>query len=122
MIQRTTQPIVSRPPITDSSQNVVSPISSERDAERREHRQDRLPGEVDLLADGRGLGLERRHETYTAAITNVMPNTNMQIAADDQAGADVLAREPAGQHRLRESYRWASATIALNSSARYASE
>ena len=36
---------------------------------------------MDLLARGRDLGVERTHETYTAATTKVMPNMNMQMAA-----------------------------------------
>jgi hypothetical protein len=35
---------------------------------------------MDLLADRRDVGIERAHETYTAATTNVRPNMNMQIA------------------------------------------
>ena len=91
------------------------------------------PGKVDLLADRRDLGLERAHETYTAATTKVMPNMNMQIAhtispvrmflrarrrviiggkntSCARVALDVVAR-PAR-------YRWTSATIAQNSSAR----
>src|SRR5579863_520641 len=51
----------------------------QRDADRGEQRQNARAGEVHLLADGRNLGVERAHETYRAATTNVMPNMNMQI-------------------------------------------
>jgi hypothetical protein len=48
--------------------------------DRGEHRQDARGGQVDLLADGRDLGIEGAHETYTAATTNVSPNMSMQMA------------------------------------------
>ena len=60
--------------------NVVTPIERQRDPDRGQQRQDARSGEVDLLADGRDLGVERAHETYAAATTNVIPNMNMQIA------------------------------------------
>jgi len=34
---------------------------------------------VDLLADGRHVRIERAHDMYAAATTNVMPNMNMQM-------------------------------------------
>ncbi len=81
------------------------------------------PGKVDLLADRRDLGVERAHETYTAATTNVMPNMNMQMAHTiSPVRMFLFARRRfivgAKNTRRGRAYRWTSATIAQNSSAR----
>ena len=51
---------VRMPPAIDQDGAVVTPTSSERDADRQQQRLQARPGEVDLLADGRDVSaLER---------------------------------------------------------------
>jgi hypothetical protein len=78
---------------------------------------------VYLLADRRHLGVERAHETYTAATTKVMPNMNMQIAPTIRPVrmflfARRLVIMGAKNTPRTRAYRWTSATIAQNSRAR----
>ena len=105
-------------PATVNSMNVVTPTSASVMPSSGQQRQDRRAGEVDLLADGRDLGIEGAHETYTAATTKVMPNMNMQIAHTIRPVRMFLRARRRVIIGRRAFYRWASATIEQNSSAR----
>ena len=62
MIQRITHTIVRIEPPTTRIRLIVMPTTRECDPGGRQQRQDRRAGEVDLLARGRDLGVERAHE------------------------------------------------------------
>src|SRR5262249_51386598 len=100
------------------------PDERQRDPHRGQRRQHARFGEVDLLAHRRRLGLQRAHETYTAATTKVMPNMNMQIAPTISPVRRFLSASrrfmPVEKHSRERAgpYSFASATIAQNSSAR----
>ena len=61
-IQATITPTVRIAPAMTRKTLVVTPTSATVMPDREQHRLDAAAGEVDLLAGGRDLGLERAHE------------------------------------------------------------
>ena len=52
----------SRTPAITNGKKIVTPEQAHGDADRQEQRLDARAGEVDLLARGRDVGVQRRHQ------------------------------------------------------------